>query len=203
MSSIILATSNRGKVKEISEIFSDYEVIPYTQLIEAMPIEEDASTFKENALIKARAIYQELGSEGRIVMADDSGISVAVLGGMPGVCSARFAGEGAGDADNRAKMVEALKIQGVKTSPAFYTAAIAIMACGVEYTVHGWMHGTVTIDPRGEGGFGYDPLFIPSGYTQTLGELPVATKQKISHRAKALELAAPIIDMLMQRRCRA
>jgi XTP/dITP diphosphohydrolase len=121
---IILASSNKGKVKEIKDILSGYEVIPYTDLIEKFEIEENGKTFKENAIIKAKNVAKKL--PGYIVMADDSGISVPALGGVPGIYSARFAGDGASDKDNLYKLIEELKKRGIKKTPAFYTAAIAI-----------------------------------------------------------------------------
>ena len=112
-----------------------------------------------------------MNDENAIVIADDSGISVDALGGEPGIYSARYGGEGASDKDNMYKVIDALKAKGLDASKAHYTAAIAIVTREGESCVHGWMHGDVTTEPRGENGFGYDPIFIPSGYNQTLGEL--------------------------------
>jgi len=193
---LVLATSNKGKVREIKELCSEYEVIPYTELIPAFEIVEDADTFKENALIKARAVYEALDDEDVIVMADDSGISVDVLDGAPGIYSARYAGEDVSDKDNLYKLMKDIKAKGVASSPAFYTAAIAIVTKGVEKTVHGWMYGTAITQARGEGGFGYDPMFIPSGYEKTLGELDNTIKKELSHRSKALSLAGKILKNL-------
>ena len=196
MKKLVLATSNKGKVREIKELCGEYEVIPYTDLIDAFEIIEDADTFKENALIKARAVYKALDEDEAVVMADDSGISVEVLDGAPGIYSARYAGEDANDKENLFKLIEDIKAKGVKSSPAYYTAAIAIVAKGVEKTVHGWMYGTAITEARGEGGFGYDPMFIPLGYEQTLGELDGEIKKKLSHRSKALNLAGKILKSL-------
>ena len=196
MKKLVLATSNKGKVREIKELCSEYEVVPYTELISAFEIVEDADTFKENALIKARAVYEALGDEDVIVMADDSGISVEVLDGAPGIYSARYAGENVSDKDNLYKLMEDIKAKGVTSSPAFYTAAIAIVTKGIEKTVHGWMYGTAITQARGEGGFGYDPMFIPLGYDKTLGELDNEIKKKLSHRSKALSLAGRILKNL-------
>ncbi|HEX5330093.1 RdgB/HAM1 family non-canonical purine NTP pyrophosphatase [Sulfuricurvum sp.] len=191
---IVLATSNKGKVREIIDLLHDREVFPYTDLIEGFEIVEDGETFKANALIKARAVYRALGDENAIVVADDSGISVDALDGAPGIYSARYGGEGASDRDNLLKLVEALKEKGVETSPAHYTAAIAIVSREEESCVHGWMHGDVITELRGENGFGYDPIFIPSGFEHTLGELDNDVKKGLSHRSKALELAKILID---------
>lgn len=193
---IVLATSNKGKVREIIELLHDRKVFPYTDLIEGFEIVEDGATFKANALIKARAVYAALGDENAIVVADDSGISVDALDGAPGIYSARYAGEGASDRDNLLKLVEALKEKGLNTSPAHYTAAIAIVSREGESCVHGWMHGDVITELRGENGFGYDPSFIPSGFDHTLGELDNDVKKGLSHRSKALELAKILIDQI-------
>ncbi len=196
MKKLVLATSNKGKVREIKELCTEYEVVAYTELIPAFEIVEDADTFKENALIKARAVYEALGDEDVIVMADDSGISVEVLDGAPGIYSARYAGENASDKDNLYKLMEDIKAKGVMSSPAFYTAAIAIVTKGIEKTVHGWMYGSAITEARGEGGFGYDPMFTPLGYDKTLGELDNEIKKKLSHRSQALSLASYILRVL-------
>jgi XTP/dITP diphosphohydrolase len=193
---LVLATSNKGKVREIKELCKEYEVVPYTELIEAFEIVEDADTFKENALIKARAVYEALDDEDAVVVADDSGISVDVLGGAPGIYSARYGGEDANDKDNLKKLMQDIEAKGVKSSPAHYTAAIAIVTKDVEKTVHGWMHGTALTKAQGEGGFGYDPMFVPLGYDKTLGELDEEVKKELSHRAHALNLAGKILKSL-------
>ena len=194
---IVLATGNKGKLREFKEM-CEVEVIAFSDLLGEMEIIEDADSFKENALIKARTIYEKLEGEEYIVISDDSGISVPLLGGIPGIYSARYAGVGVSDKENLYKLVEAVKSAGVKQTSAYYTAAIAIVSKYGEYVVHGWMHGDVLSTTRGEKGFGYDPMFIPSGYSQTLGELEDKIKKDISHRAKALELAKPIIEMLQR-----
>jgi XTP/dITP diphosphohydrolase len=193
---IVLATSNKGKVREIIELLHDREVFPYTDLMEGFEIIEDGESFKTNALIKARAVYNALGDREAIVVADDSGISVDALDGAPGIYSARYAGEGVSDRDNLLKLVEALNTQNLSTSPAHYTAAIAIVSREGESCVHGWMHGDVITELRGENGFGYDPIFIPSGFEHTLGELDNDVKKGLSHRSKALELAKILIDQI-------
>lgn len=190
---IILATSNNGKVKEISEIFKNDEIIPFTDIIKPFDIEENGCSFKENALIKARAVYDALDDEDAVVLADDSGISVEGLGGKPGIFSARYAGADATDKDNLNKLIEELKQTGVSSSKAHYTAAIAVIVKGVQYTAHGWMHGEVITQMRGEKGFGYDPIFIPDGFDKTLGELDDKIKKEISHRSQALKLVKIIL----------
>ncbi len=192
---IILATSNKGKVREFKKM-CDTEVIAFSDILGDIEIVEDGNTFKENALIKARTIYKKLNDTNVIVVSDDSGISVPLLGGTPGVYSARYAGEGASDKDNLYKLVNAVKEAGVDRTPAYYIASIAIVSKFGEYVVHGWMHGDVLATTRGDHGFGYDPMFVPSGFEQTLGELDDDVKKSISHRGKALSLAKPIIEMI-------
>jgi len=216
---LVLASGNKGKLREFRAMQQEGEapIVPFGEVMEPFEIVEDGDTFAANALIKARAIYNELvgvqeNHVGRVplnptkdktnpyvVISDDSGISVPVLGGEPGIYSARYAGEDASDKDNLHKLIDTLKSRAIKRTPAYYTAAIAIVSARGEYVVHGWMHGDVIAEARGDKGFGYDPMFIPQGYDQTLGELEDEVKKEMSHRSKALELARPIIGMLMTR----
>lgn len=193
---IILATSNKGKVKEIAALFDDVKVTPFTDILGPMAIDENGDTFAANALIKAREVFKALDRDDVIVVSDDSGITVPALDNEPGIYSARYAGEGASDRENLEKLVENLKAKGLKEALAYYTAAIALVSPLGEYVMHGWMHGKVIDEPRGEGGFGYDPIFIPEGYDQTLGELDPSIKKRLSHRSQALELAKPVIELL-------
>jgi len=191
---LVLATGNKGKLREFKQMCQD-EVVAFSELLGEFDIVEDGDTFAANALIKARTIYEKLGDK-YLVISDDSGISLPVLNGAPGIYSARYAGVGVTDKDNLYKLIEAVKEKGLKSTPAYYTAAIAIVSKYGEYVVHGWMHGDVIDEARGDKGFGYDPMFIPVGMKLTLGELDNDVKSKISHRGKALELAKPIINML-------
>jgi len=193
---IILATSNHGKVKEFQSWISEYEVVAYSDTMEPFEIEETGSTFKENALIKARAVFEKLRDKNDIVLSDDSGISVPLLGGIPGIYSARYAGVNATAKDNLNKLIATLKDKGVEKTPAFYTAAIALVYKKGEFCVHGWMHGEAIAEARGNNGFGYDPMFIPCGYEKTLGELDESIKKAFSHRARALELAHIVLNSL-------
>jgi len=197
---LVLATGNKGKVREITAMYSAFEVIPYSDLIEAFEIVEDKPDFKGNALIKARAVYEALGDKEAIVFSDDSGISVEALDGAPGVISARYGGANASDKDNLYKLMDEVKKKGFTTSPAFYTAAIAIVCKEGEFTTHGWMYGDVIVEPRGEGGFGYDPCFVPLAYDKTLGELDDDVKSKLSHRSQALANAKPILEVIKANR---
>ena len=191
---IVLASSNRGKVREIKEILKDFEVIPYSELIEPFEIEENGSSFKENAIIKAKAVAEKLPNY--IVLADDSGISVNALNNAPGIYSARFAGINASDKDNLYKLIDELKTKNLKKTPAFYTAAIAIATPYGIFTTHGFMYGDVIDEARGDKGFGYDPMFIPKGFDKTLGELDENVKKSLSHRTKALALAKLVLEVI-------
>ena len=193
---VVVASGNKGKLKEI-EAFLGFKVTPFKELLGNLEIEENGDTFAQNALIKARAIKKLLG-DNYIVIADDSGISIEALNWEPNIYSARYAGVNASDRDNLQKVVDNLKQKGVKASKAYYTAAIAIVSKWGEYVVHGWMHGKVIDTPKGENGFGYDPIFIPEGFDKTLGQLDDSIKLNLSHRSKALNLAKPIIKMLLK-----
>ncbi len=197
---IVLATSNKGKVREIKAMCEDFDVVAFSELIEPFEIVEDAPTFKGNALLKAKAVYDALGDEEAIVLSDDSGISVDALDGAPGIYSARYGGENASDKENLQKVVDEVKAKGLESSPAHYTAAIAIVTKEGEQVVHGWMYGDVITTPRGENGFGYDPCFIPEGFDKTLGELDDEVKKGLSHRSKALYLARLVLHTIKKAR---
>jgi len=190
---IVLASSNKGKIKEIKKYFGE-NVFPFSDLIESFEIIENGNSFKANAIIKAKAIQNKLPND--IVIADDSGISVPKLGGIPGIYSARFAGKGATDKENLFKLIDELKKNNIKKTEAFYTSAIAIATPYGVFTSHGFMYGNVIDEARGDNGFGYDPMFIPQGFNQTLGELDEQTKKSISHRTKALNLAKYILEVV-------
>jgi len=193
---LILASANKGKLREFEELLG-YKIKPYKELLGELEIEENGTTFAQNALIKAKEIYKLVG-EDYIVISDDSGISVDALNGDPNIYSARYAGENASDVENLDKLINKLKEKGLKSSPAHYTAAIAIVSKYGEYVVHGWMYGNVIDEKKGEKGFGYDPCFIPEGFDKTLGELDSDVKKDLSHRSKALNLAIPIVEMLQR-----
>ena len=206
---IVLATSNLDKVKEIKEFLKGYEIYALSEVVKPFEIIEDGSTFQQNALIKSKAVFEklkELGLEGEFIsLSDDSGISVDALGGEPGIYSARYsdidesgqmAAKNATDASNRAKLISKLNALNLQSSLAHYTACIAISSKFGDYTAHGFMYGEAINEERGTNGFGYDALFIPNGFTKTLGELDNETKLKISHRSKGLELANFVLKSL-------
>jgi len=190
---LVLASGNSGKIREFKHLLGD-KIKAFSELIEPFEIIEDAESFAGNALLKAKAIYERMG-EAYLVISDDSGISVPLLDDAPGIYSARYAGEGATAQQNLEKLITEVGKQTDRT-PAYYTAAIAIVSRYGEFVVHGWMHGEVIAEARGSNGFGYDPMFIPEKHEQTLAELDESVKAGISHRHKALALAKPIINML-------
>jgi XTP/dITP diphosphohydrolase len=166
-----------------------------------MEIEETGSTFKQNAIIKAQAVADALKDinyeKEYIVLSDDSGISVPELNNEPNIYSARYAGVDATDKKNNQKLISKLKEKNISKTSAYYTACLAISYKDNIYTTHGWMHGDVIDHEIGEGGFGYDPLFIPSGFDKTLGELEKNIKIELSHRTKALNLAVEVINVIL------
>jgi XTP/dITP diphosphohydrolase len=194
---IVLATSNKGKISEFKKLLPNEEVYTFKELIGDMDIVEDADSFKGNAIIKAKAIYEKLNSEDYIVISDDSGITVPAINNEPGIYSARYAGEGSSDKDNNKKLISKLIEKNLESTAAYYTACICIIYKGEVYTVHGWMHGNVITKEIGDGGFGYDPMFIPKGFDKTLGELNHEIKKEFSHRSKALKLAKKVLDVVL------
>ena len=197
---IVLASGNKGKITEFQKLMPNDDVIAFSEILGNIEIVEDKDSFKGNAIKKAQTIYDELikiGQNDVIVISDDSGITVPALNNEPGIYSARYAGEGSSDKQNNAKLIENLNKQNLEKTAAFYTACIAIVYKGEVYTVHGWMHGNVINKELGEGGFGYDPMFIANGFDKTLGELGYEAKKEFSHRTKALNLAKKVLDVIL------
>lgn len=194
---IILATGNKGKIEEFKKLLPNEEVITFKEIIGDYEVVEDKDTFQGNALKKAQEIYEKIGDEEAIVISDDSGITVPAINNEPGIYSARYAGVNANDKENNAKLISKLNEKNLEKTPAYYTACIAIIYKGYPYTVHGWMHGEVINKEHGSGGFGYDPMFIPTGFNKTLGELGYEAKKDFSHRTKALNLAKKVLDVIL------
>jgi len=199
---IILASSNKGKIKELKELLPQYNVVAYSDILSPFDIIEDGDTFQENAIIKTKAVVKALQDiqykEPFVVISDDSGITVPALNNEPNIYSARYAGKNATDIDNNKKMILKLQEQNIHSTSAFYTVSLAIWYDKTIYTTHGWMHGNVIDKMIGDKGFGYDPLFIPKGYNHTLGELDQSIKRNLSHRSKALKLAMVMIKSLLK-----
>ena len=198
---IVLASANKGKIAEFEKLMPNDEVIAFSEILGQIEIDEDQNSFKGNAIKKAKTIYDLLIEKefdnDVIVISDDSGITVPALNNEPGIYSARYAGLNASDKDNNKKLIENLNAINLESTPAFYTACIAIIYKNEIYTVHGWMHGNVINKDLGEGGFGYDPMFIPNGFDKTLGELGYEAKKDFSHRTKALNLAKKVLEVIL------
>jgi XTP/dITP diphosphohydrolase len=185
---LVLATRNEHKLRELAEILAGIELAPLPEGIELPP--ETGETFAENALIKARAAREATGEE---AIADDSGIQAYALGGRPGVRSARFAGPDATDEENLQQLIAALE-RAVDRRVAYVCVIAYIDAAGEEHLFEGRCEGELIFEPRGTGGFGYDPAFVPAETgerdTRTMAELSPAEKHAISHRGRAGRLLA-------------
>ncbi|MCR6574123.1 RdgB/HAM1 family non-canonical purine NTP pyrophosphatase [Campylobacter insulaenigrae] len=192
---IVVASSNIHKIQEIKNFLKSYEIYSLNELIKPFEIIENGESFKENALIKSSTIFNTLKKDEFIVLSDDSGISVEALNNAPGIYSARYSKEGT-DIANNEKIISSLHEKNLSESKAFYTAAIAISSKYGHFCTHGYMHGIITDTPKGNNGFGYDPLFIPQGFNQTLGELDEKIKIQISHRSKALMISKYVFKLL-------
>ncbi len=184
---LIFATSNSHKTEEVAAILgSDWQVEDLRAHSSIILDEETGDTFEANAIIKA--VSGTRGVPGMLVLADDSGLEVDALDGHPGVRSARYAGEHADAADNRAK----LKVELAKLAPQthftgrFQCCMVLARDGEVLHITHGSIEGQLLTEEQGEGGFGYDALFVPEGYTHSFGVLPAETKNLLSHRARAL-----------------
>jgi XTP/dITP diphosphohydrolase len=183
---LVAATHNPGKAKELAALLDGrFEVLAAGTLGLPEP-DETETTFVGNALLKAR---HAADLSGQIALADDSGMSVAALDGAPGIYSARWAGPGKDFAVAMDKVAERIEETGSQDRSAWFTCALAVAwpNGGPAVVVQGEVHGTLTFPPRGDQGFGYDPIFIPTGYDQTFGEMAPAAKDAMSHRAVAFE----------------
>lgn len=192
MRSLIIATKNEGKYKEIKEMLSDLDLEFYSlnDLTELPEIEEIGSSYIENALIKARIVFERTKLP---VLSDDSGLEVEALNFKPGIHSARFAGEPVNYKANNEKLLKLLKDVPEAERKARFVCAIAFKNSLREQVFEEICYGKIANTPRGNEGFGYDPLFIPDGYELTFAELNREIKNKISHRARAVEKIRPYI----------
>lgn len=193
--SLLVATHNKGKLKEILRIFSveipDLRLFTLDDFPGAEEVDEVGETFEENALLKARAGFLHSGIP---TLADDSGLAVDALGGKPGIHSARYSG--GGDAANVEKVLRELDGFAPEKRSARFVSVVAFVD-GVEpaVTERGELEGVIVDAPRGEGGFGYDPIFAPINSASTLAEVSAAEKDEISHRGRALRNIAPKVGI--------
>uniref|UniRef100_A0A7C2WE21 dITP/XTP pyrophosphatase n=1 Tax=Thermorudis sp. TaxID=1969470 RepID=A0A7C2WE21_9BACT len=194
---VVLASSNPGKLRELQSLLPpEVEVVSAAEAGVTLP-PETGSTFAENALLKARAAAQQ---SGLIAIADDSGLEVDALGGEPGVRSARYAGPRASDADNIALLLKRLEGVPEGRRTARFRAAVALVAPGgSEFLGEGVLEGQIVHAPRGQGGFGYDPVFQPLGENRTVAEMTLEEKNRVSHRAQALRQVIEALHVWLDR----
>lgn len=179
---LVFATNNKHKIREISALLNDdFRILGLTDLNITEDIPEEAETLEENAMFKARFVHERTGMN---VFADDTGLEVSALGGAPGVYSARYAGEAKSFDDNIDKLLR--EMGSASERSARFRTVIALILYGKEYLFEGIVEGEIISERRGTGGFGYDPVFIASGYERTFAEIPLEEKNSISHRAMAM-----------------
>jgi len=186
MDRLIIASGNTGKIREIKEILKDLplQVISMKEAGYNPEFDETGATFAENAMIKAKALSRV--AEG-IVLADDSGLEIDFLNGAPGIFTSRFAGENTSQEEKNKKIINLLKGIDKKYRTARFVCSIAVVSRDFSFTVEDSVEGIISEEPRGNAGFGYDPIFFVPEYRKTFAELPEEIKNKISHRARALE----------------
>tara|TARA_B100001250_G_C19315182_1_gene577974 strand:- start:26 stop:610 length:585 start_codon:yes stop_codon:yes gene_type:complete len=182
MNKIILASNNPNKVIEFKAIFKNHKIISLSELGLNQDIPETGSTLEENALIKVREIFKITNST---CISDDTGLEVNALNGAPGVFSARYAGEYANAQENVKKLLT--KLDGLSDRKAQFRTVIAYKDSNQELLFDGIVQGSITLEPKGLSGFGYDPIFIPNNYQLTFAEMSIDIKNKISHRSNAIK----------------
>ena len=186
---LYFATNNIHKLKEVQEVVGDsFQIESMRSLGINEDIPEDQQTLEGNALQKARFLYDRTGES---CFADDTGLEVDALNGAPGVYSARYAGEAKTSLDNMALLLK--NMSGIQNRKARFRTVIALILDGKEYLFEGIVNGTIAEEPRGTAGFGYDPLFVPDGYSTTFAEMDSEAKNAISHRGRAVEKLAAFL----------
>jgi len=197
---LVLASANAGKQREFAALLAPAGIELLLQSALGIDsVEETGTTFEANALLKAR---HAAGGSGLAALADDSGLEVDALDGRPGVWSARFAGDGAGDADNIRQLLSELAGVPAERRQARYRCVLALVRSAedpVPLIARGIWEGRIAMQPAGDGGFGYDPLFVPDGEQRSVAELPAAHKNAHSHRARALAALLPQLGALVAR----
>lgn len=193
---LIAATKNKGKLEEIAQLLEQFpcDVVSMAEAGIEVNIEENGSTFEENALIKAKSVWKVIGET---VIADDSGLEVDYLNGAPGIYSARYAGEGATDADRNSKLLDALEgVPSDKRTARFVCALAVVFPDGSDLMVRGTCEGYIAFEPAGSNGFGYDPLFYVPEYGMTIAQMNADIKNSISHRGNALRKMAAELEQV-------
>ena len=189
---LIFATHNHNKLKEVRSLIPNtIQLLSLDDINLLEEIEETATTIEGNALLKAQTIYKQTGIN---CFADDSGLLVDVLNGEPGVYSARYAGEHKNDSDNLEKLLKELSNK--ENRKAHFKTVMALIIDGKEYLFEGIINGTITTEKLGVNGFGYDPIFLPNGYSETFAEMSADIKNVISHRAKAMKKLVEFVNSI-------
>jgi XTP/dITP diphosphohydrolase len=179
----VFASRNRHKIEQVTVLLPAVRLVPVDEIAPELHLDEPFGTFEANALAKARAVA---GATRLPAIADDSGIEVDALGGAPGVLSARYAGEGATDSDNNARLVRELEpIPEERRTARYRCVAVMVTPAGEEIVAEGSCEGRIVLQGRGDLGFGYDPHFVPNGEERTMGEIPLEEKLVFSHRGRA------------------
>ena len=192
---IVLATRNAGKIAELRRILSGFDIVGLEEFPSIGEVAETGVTFEENALLKAHAVAQ---GSGLPAVADDSGLCVDVLNGMPGVFSARWSGRHGDDQANLDLLLAQLSDVPADRLTAFFACAAALaLPSGESRVVEGTLQGRLVTTPRGSNGFGYDPIFLPDGHDRTTAEMSAEEKDAISHRGRAFRALAPIVRDLV------
>ncbi len=179
---LVIATNNAGKLNEIQAMLPEFILHTLRSIGFTGEIPEPYETFEQNALTKAQTVFNFCG---KAVMADDSGICIEALNEEPGVFSARYAGPQATDEENVAKALE--ELNGQVNRKAYYKSVICLIWNEQTYFFEGFCYGRITEQPLGDGGFGYDPIFIPDGFEETFAQLPLPVKNGLSHRGQAVQ----------------
>lgn len=198
-STVVLATRNSKKVEELRRILSnvglDIRLVGTDEFPDLPEVAETGSTFAANALLKARDVSQRTGL---VAIADDSGLCVDALNGMPGIFSARWSGNHGNDLGNlELLLAQMADVPDTRRGAAFHCAAAVVTPSGEERVVEGILEGNIIREPRGTNGFGYDPIFTPRGYVLTTAELTPTEKDAISHRGQAFRSLAPVLMELL------
>ena len=189
---IVFATNNAHKLDEVRQVVGDkFTLVSLRECGIVEDIPENEPTLEGNALAKARYIYERTGAD---CFADDTGLEVDALGGEPGVRSARYATDGHDDEANKRLLLE--RLQGVENRAAQFRTAVALIMGGQEYLFEGIVRGQIATEQHGEGGFGYDPLFVPEGYDRTFAQMSAEEKNAISHRGRAVRKLAEFLQNL-------
>lgn len=192
MMKIVFATNNAHKLDEVRQVVGDkFALVSLRECGIVEDIPENEPTLEGNALAKARYIYERTGAD---CFADDTGLEVDALGGEPGVRSARYATDGHDDEANKRLLLE--RLQGVENRAAQFRTAVALIMGGKEYLFEGIVRGRIAAEQHGEGGFGYDPLFVPEGYDRTFAQMSAEEKNAISHRGRAVRKLAEFLQNL-------